>query len=243
MLFPRGERPDAAVLREVASGTDRLSLSSILGGGNGGSASGSGLQGVELLRDGMTYDLVGAEPGRPVGVPLLTHRLGVPADLAVLDAEALSLQPGPHLAPGARTVPVVRTMMGIAAMIVAHLPGLRAIGWPAAGTLIGTDFFVSSMTAWIAGGAFPALGLTAFAADSDGALRSEGLAFFTGQELRLDPDLAHDRTTGTRLGIRLVNQLVGQGRLTATESIIGPDGERLTLEPEDNARVVRVRRG
>ena len=83
----------------------------------------------------------------------------------------------------------------------------------------------------------------AFAADPDQGLRSEGLAFFTGQELRLEPGLAEDHTAGVRLGIRLVNQLVGQGRVSETEAIIGPEGERLTLEPDVPASVISVRRG
>jgi len=198
---------------------------------------------VELLRDGMTYDLVGAAPGPAVRMPHSEHRFGLAADLVEQDCEALSLQPGPHLASGARSLPVVRTMMGVAAMIVAHLPGLRAVAWPAASTLMGPDFFVSSMTAWIAGGAFPALGLTAFTVDLDDGLRSEGLAFFTGQELRLEPGLASDRAAAVRLGIRLVNHLVSQGKVTETEAIMGPEGERLTLDPSPNGHLVSVRRG
>lgn len=239
MLFPRGERPDLAVLSAVVAGIDRLALTSALGGDAGDRSP----RGVELLRDGMTYDLVGAAPGPSIAVPSLKHRLGMPKEFSEADAEALSLQPGPHLAPGARTMPVVRTMMSVATMIVAHVPGLRAVAWPAGGTLIGLDFFVSSMTAWIAGGAFPALGLTAFAPEPDGGLRSEGLAFFTGQELVLEPPLAEDRAAGTRLGIRLVNQLAGQGPLTSAEAILGPDGERLTLAPSPDGRMIRVRRG
>jgi hypothetical protein len=243
LLFPRGQRPDAAVLREVAAGADRLTVTSVLGEDAVGSDSSRNFRGVELLRDGMTYDLVGARPGAGFTIPPSRHRLGLGADVLEPDCEALSLQPGPHLAPGARTLPVVRTMMSVATMIVAHLPRLRAVAWPAAGTLIGPDFFVSSMTAWIAGGAFPALGLTAFAADSDRSLRSEGLAFFTGQELRIEPALAEDRTAGVRLGIRLVNHLVGQGRVSETEAIMGPEGERLTLAPDAAAHLVSVRRG
>ena len=238
LLFPRGQRLGVATLRDTVAGAQGIAVTSNLGEGDSALP-----QGIELLRDGMTYDLVGAAPGPGIALPLLDYRLGVPREMVGSEHEALALQPGPHLAPGARSMPVVRTMMGVAAMIVAHLPGLRAVAWPAAGTVIGPDFFVSSMTAWLAGGAFPALGLTSFAPVADGGLRSEGLAFFTGQELQLATELAEDRAAGTRLGVRLVNQLVGQGQVTAAEAIIGPAGERLTLEPSLDARTVRVRRG
>ena len=238
LLFPRGERPDVATLLTIVSGTERTAVTNTLGEDDPALP-----QGIELLRDGMTYDLLGAAPGPGIALPLLDSRLGVSREVAEGEHEALALQPGPHLVPGARTMPVVRTMMGIAAMIVAHLPGLRAIGWPAAGTVIGPDFFVSSMTAWLAGGAFPALGLTAFSPVAGGGLRSEGLAFFTGQELHLATELAGDRAAGTRLGVRLVNQLVGHGQVTTAEAIVGPEGERLTLEPSPDSRTVRIRRG
>lgn len=236
MLFAPGQRPDLRVLQTVATDTDRLQVTSVLEGG-------PELTGVELLRDGMTYDLVGAAPGRAVPSPQLVHRVGVARELDQAETEALALQPGPHLAPGARIMPVVRTMMGVAAMMVPHLPGLVAVAWRPAKTMIGIDFFVSCMTAWLAGGAFPALGLAAFAPEPDGGLRSEGLAFLTGQELRIARELTEDRAAGTRLGVRLINQLVGQGRLKAAEAIIGPDGERLTLEPSADGRTIRVRRG
>ncbi len=236
LLFARGQRPDVATVQRVAAETDRLQVTSVFEGG-------AELSGVELLRDGMTYDLLGALPGQAVAVPKLDHRLGVARDLDESETEALSLRPGPHLAAGAGTVPVVRTMMGVAAMIVPHLPGLVAVAWRPAATLIGPDFFVSSMTAWLGGGAFPALGLTAFAPRPDASLHSEGLAFFTGQELSLARELVEDRAAGTRLGIRLINQLVGQGRVRSIEAIIGPDGERLTLDPSADGRTIRVRRG
>lgn len=239
MLFARERRPSNDVLREVAAETERLAVTSELGPAEGGAA----VTGIEVLRDGMTYDLVGSTPGAAVALPTMRYRLGVPKDVVESRKVALALQPGPHLAAGARTVPVVRTMMGIAAMIAPHLPGLRALAWPPAGTLIGPEFFVSSMTAWLAGGAFPALGLTAFAADDQGWLASEGLAYFTGQELRIPPELTEDRAGATRLGVRLVNQLVGRGRVREREGIIGPEGDRLVLEPSADGRHIAIRRG
>ena len=239
LLFAHERRPSIDVLRQVAAETERLAVTSELGPVEGGAA----LTGIEVLRDGMSYDLVGSAPGPGIVLPTMRYRLGVPKDVIESRKVALALQPGPHLAAGARTVPVVRTMMGVAAMIAPHLPGLRALAWPPAGTLIGPEFFVSSMTAWLTGGAFPALGLTAFAADGQGWLSSEGLAYFTGQELRIAPELAEDRAAATRLGIRLVNQLVGRGRVKAREGIIGPEGDRLVLEPSADGRYVAIRRG
>jgi hypothetical protein len=237
LLFPRGKRPGNEVLRATAAGSDRVAVTSTLAG------DGNGTVGVELLRDGMTYDLVGAAPGPGMTIPALRHRMGVGAGLETGDLEALALRAGPHLSQGPAIVPVVRTMMGVASMIVPHLPGLAAVAWSESGALIGCEFFISVMSAWVSGGAFPALGLTAFAADGEGGLRSEGLAFFTGQELRLAAELTEDRAAGTRLGVRLINQLVGRPALKQGEAVVGPDGQQLMLEPSPDRRVLRVRRG
>lgn len=199
--------------------------------------------GFELLREGLTYDLVDLAPGPSDPIPVLKHRYGIESGLDEGAFMALKLSPGPHLAAGARSVPVVRMMVGLAAALVPALPGLRAFAWPAAGTLIGREFFASSGAAWSDGGAFPALGLTAFTPDPDGSLHSEGLAFFTGQELRLEPELSEDRIAATRLAVRLVNQLVGQGRIVGPEQIVAPDGGRLTIKPSADGRIVQVLRG
>jgi hypothetical protein len=87
---------------------------------------------------------------------------------------------------------------------------------------------------------FPALGLTALAEVGDGGLHSEGLAFFTGQELRIEPELAGDKAAAARLAVRLINELVERGRIDQPERIAGPQGEPLKLAPSENGRFVRV---
>jgi hypothetical protein len=233
LLFPRGERPDASALCTGVASAARTSVVHAFADGHA----------LELLRDGLTFDLVGLAPGPPMRVETARHLFGVEPDFAVGRHEALALQPGPHIAAGAHSVTVVRTLAGIAAELAPHLPRLAALGWAPASALIGPDFFASTVSKWLDGGAFPALGLTAFAPDDDGSLRSEGLAWFTGQEIALDPALCDYRAAAVRLAIRLVNQLVGRGALSAAELIVGPEGERLLLEPDRADRVVRVRRG
>lgn len=199
--------------------------------------------GCEVLRDGMTFDLSGLAPGQAAAIGPLLHRYGFDSLAADLEFEAVALQPGPHLAAGAHSIPVVRSMMAIAADLQPHLPDMRALSWPPAASLVGPGFFSSSIGAWQRGGPFPALGLTALVEDPDGGMSSQGLSWFTGQEVRLAPELAKDRVAAAMLGMRLINQLVFQGKLAVNEAIIGPDGGRLALEPTRDGRTVRVRRG
>ncbi|MCT2558079.1 hypothetical protein N0B51_03695 [Tsuneonella sp. YG55] len=243
MLFAKGQRPDADRLAAAIEAAGRLTVTHRFAQSDHPDTAGSHspvFTGFELLRDGMTYDLTGLAPGPSVAIPPIRHRFGFSGSSD--DLEAAVLVPGPHLAAGAHSIPVVRTQAGIAASLAGLLPGLVAYGWKPARTLVGADFFASSVSAWLEGGAFPSLGFTAFATDSQGGMVSEGLSWFTGQELRFSNDIAKDRANAARLGVRLVNQLVSQGRLTSQDHIIAPDGGRLALEPTRDGKTIRVRR-
>ena len=235
LLFREGQRPDAAALREAVREAGRITIThEFVGDG--------ATVGLELLRDGMTYDVAGLVPAPSVATPAARHQYGLGGADGADALEAVSLQPGPHLQAGARSMPVVRTMAGIAADLLGALPAAVAVMWPPSRSYIGPGFFAASVSAWLSGGAFPALGLTAFDDEPGGGMRSEGLAWFTGQELLIAPDLAKDRAAAARLAIRLVNQLVSQGRLIASEVIVGPDGGRLALEPTRDGGTIRIRR-
>jgi hypothetical protein len=195
---------------------------------------------VELLRDGLTFDLCGLAPGPESDFPPIEHRFDLPELPVAADHDALALVPGPHLAAGGRSQPVIRSMLALACDLVLHFDDLVAIRWGPSRSAIGRRFFESVISGWLDGGPFPALGLTAFAEQPDGALQSNGLEFWIGQELRIEPPLSEDKVAATRLGIRLVNQLVLSGGLKADDRIVAPDGTRLVLRPSRNRAQIRV---
>lgn len=195
---------------------------------------------IELLSDGLTFDLSGLAPGPASAFPVIEHRFDWPEPSGPGTHETLTLRPGPHLAAAGRSIPVIRVMLALACDLVRFFPDLAAIGWGPARSVIGRRFFESVTTAWLDGGPFPALGLTAFAPTTDGALQSIGLDFWIGQELRIEPPLGNDRVAATRLGVRLVNHLVIMGGLTADDRIVAPDGTRLVLRPSRNRALISV---
>ena len=195
---------------------------------------------IELLRDGLTFDLSGLAPGPASHFPDLMHRFDLPALPTAADFEAMTLRPGPHLAAGGGSLPVNRAMLALGCDLVRQLDDLVAVVWTPAGSAIGRRFFESVTSAWIEGGPFPALGLTAFVETQDGALQSVGLGFWIGQELRIEPPLSHDRVAATRLGIRIVNHLVIGGPLGSDDRIVAPDGTRLVLRPTANRAMISV---
>ncbi|MCK0128512.1 DUF3383 domain-containing protein [Erythrobacter sp. F6033] len=124
--------------------------------------------------------------------------------------------------------------------MIRHFDDLAAVVWKPASSLIGRRYFESVASAWLEGGPFPALGLTSFKVTNDGALQTVGLDYWTGQELRIEPSLSSDKIEATRLGARIVNQLVISGKLEKIERFVAPDRSRLILQPSSNGKLVRV---
>ena len=195
---------------------------------------------LELLREGLTFDLHGIAPGEACDLPEVEHRFDLESAPGAFRLEAMRLVPGQHLVGGEASMPVVKGLIGLARDLTHHFENLVAIVWPPSKSAIGRRFFESVSTAWLEGGAFPALGLTAFRETVDGALQSVGLEFWIGQELRIEPPLSIDKVTATRLGVRIINQLILVGGLEDSERVVGPDGTRLVMRPSRNRKFVRV---
>ena len=195
---------------------------------------------LELLANGLTFDLEGLIPGESQPLPSCGHAYGLPAGFPPGPLEAISLRPGPHIAAGGRMLPVVRGTAWLAARL-AGLPKVQAVAWHPARTWSGPQHFRDSVIRWVEGGAFPGLGLTALTPTPEGGLQSEGLALFTGQELRLEPRLVADRGAGARLALRLLHWLVEHGKLEVEADLAGPSGEILMLAPSASGRFVDAR--
>jgi hypothetical protein len=252
LLFAKGNRPDCSAIRAFVAQQQTVAIGidpSLDTGPDPQATPEPGRDAVpasdapawlELLREGLAFDLHGLAPGPASPVPVLMHRF----DLAEMPNSAgfdvLTIVPGPHLASSAYSQPVLRGMLALARDLAQHFSDLAVIAWGPSRSAIGRRFFESVVTAWLEGGPFPALGLTAFEQLPDGALQSVGLGCWIGQEVRIELPLSADKVAATRLGIRLVNQLVIMGGLKQSERITAPDGTRLVMHPSRDSTIVRV---
>jgi len=248
LLFAKGKRPDRHAINAFAGRLPAVSVSHDPASQDAGQAPVAGdealwpgqLAWIELLREGLTFDLSGLAPGPASAFPAALHRFDLPALPSPQAYEAMVLRLGPHLAEGAGSLPLMRELLALGCDIVRQFDDVVAVAWGPAATAIGRRYFESVTSAWLDGGPFPALGLTAFAETADAALESVGLAFWIGQELRIEPPLSADRVAATRLGIRLVNHLVLAGGLAEDDRIIAPDGSRLVLRPSRSRALISV---
>ncbi len=233
LLFPAGRRASAdAVERLLAEpqGGKTARISSARGRGDGW---------LELLSSGLTFDLVGLTPGPARVVPPARHWFGLSRDANRFAFEAIVLLPGPHLAGAGAMVPVVRTMALLASELARGL-GALAVCWQPAGSWMDVAYFARIIEGWGAGGAFPALGLTGIARTHDGGAETDGLAFFTGQELRVESRSGEAPAETVKLAVRMVDHMVREGRVESRSVLTGPSGEPLLAEPSGDGRRVRL---
>ncbi len=236
LLFAPGHRPDVKAVRRLSRADGQFAVTL------DGNYEEEAQVWLELLANGLAFDMSGLAPGKPHGQLSDGHFFGLGQDFDPATCEAAVLRPGPHLTSGGMMVPVLRCLAWVAAQLSA-LPHLRAICWQAARTVCAPGYFHDAVSNWIEGGAFPGLGLTALVPQPDGSIVSEGLALFTGQELRLDRADGDEPSEGAKLALRLLHWLVENGRIETVQSLAGPSGETLFLEPDLPRGIVHVRRG
>ncbi len=195
---------------------------------------------LELLRDGLTFDLLGLDPGPPVDSVSARFRFGSISANVEDATEAVGLFPGPHLVKGAHTVPVLRTLIGIAADLIRTYGAVRAVLWTPSQCILAPDLFVQLASEWQDGGPFPAPGLVGFNFEPDGALVTHGLAFLVGRELRIETGFAGNRIEVSRLGSRIIDTLVGHAPVEFPQRYSWPGLPEVVLSDDPEAKLVRA---
>lgn len=199
---------------------------------------------IELNCNGATFDL---RNGGLLSDPLLSHNPALKAreehSRNEIPTETLTIVPSGHIKSAQSSIPIVKAWWLTAAQLAAELENCAGVIWgPSAERFLVSDF-VEQSDRWNNKGIFPPSGLVQCIDDLDDGLRTDGLSFFTKQELRIEPELVDDRDFAARLGRRLAQTLIHRETLIAAEEFIGPDGRKLKLVPSKNGKFVRVWRG
>lgn len=240
LMFDAGHRPRAAHIVAALEIVPGQSAAAQFGPAHVSHLPNSEEGWVELVASGLVFDLTGLAPAEGLAAGPAAFRFGLEPGVGG-DWEAVDLLPGPHIAGGQAMMPVVRVMAGLAARLAAALCA-RAVCWRPSGSWMAPDYFGRIVAGWLAGGPFPALGLTAFERTAAGEVRSAGLAFFTGQELLMRPLEGEAPVDTIKLATRLVDWLVQAGAPAGAGRVDLPGGESVDLFPSDDGRLITARR-
>lgn len=195
---------------------------------------------VELLRDGLTFDVHGLAAGPAQPVPEICAAVGLDRS-ATAECSVLTLAPGPHLAGAHRLLPVIRVAADLLADL-ARIGPAKAIVWLPARLMVRVDLFERAIQPWLQGGPFPAPAFVALHGDGDGGLRSEGLNFFIEQEFSLLPAAPENAASLARVAIRLIDWLVAHGPVSiSTEAVLAGTGAVFLEVPESGRILARCK--
>lgn len=237
LLFADGKRPSADDVERLLQSADVAGAAAHVSYRSPDDRDGL----LELLVSGLTFDLCGLAPARPLPPPPRAHDFGLGSDSRIEGSlDAITLLPGHHLSGGYAMIPVVQAMLGLAGTIALPLE-VEAVCWHPARSWMEPQYFSRVALGWLSGGPFPALGLTALEHTREG-VRSEGLSFFAGQELTVLRRENESPADTAKLAVRFIDYIVTNGPFRREIEFEGPNGEMLTVTPSDFGKQVTVGR-
>ncbi|MDE2620040.1 MAG: hypothetical protein KGL54_07740 [Sphingomonadales bacterium] len=193
LLFRNGARPDAAALS--------ASLPGIAVTAEDRAAGHPEDENLALVMHGWKHPVFGLAPAPPARSPHPRHGYDiVPAQLG--QAEAVRVMAASGLVRD-QLLAAVRTQIALGCEL-ARLPGLLAIGWEPAATALSPAYYLRVMQAWLAGGAFPGLGLAALERD-EREVRSHGFSLFAGHEIAVTLAAGEGPAGAARLALRAMH--------------------------------------
>jgi hypothetical protein len=236
LLFANGKRPSANDIERLLASSDISGAAAHVSYRPPDDTEGL----LELLVSGLTFDLCGLAPASALALPPRAHDFGLDLRGRESGLEAITLVPGHHLSGGFAMIPVVQAMLGLAGHIALPL-AVEAVCWHPARSWMDPQYFSRVALGWLSGGAFPALGLTALEHTDEG-VRSEGLAFFTGQELLVLRRKGDEAADLAKLAVRIIDYMVANGPFRQELEFEGPDGGLLRVSPAAYGKLATVRR-
>jgi hypothetical protein len=244
LLFPAGGRPSVENIERLLNSSDDRAEDTATAVRQMVPAQVSSRRGraegwLEVVASGLTFDVIGLNPGPALPIPAARHFFGLPRDAENFAFEAMAITPGPHLAGAGAMVPVVRIMAVFASALAAEL-GALAVCFAPAGSWMDVQYFSRIVAGWSAGGVFPALGLTGIERTLDGGVESDGLAYFIGQELRVEARPGEAAADTVKLAARMIDHLVNHGAIAQRDALLGPTGEALLAEPSADGTILRI---
>lgn len=195
---------------------------------------------AELVVSGITFKLNGLGDGQSCQSSAADTLIDIASTYLLDRSETLCLSLGDHVRSGGKSTAIIRVMIECARIIVSAFPNCIGVSWESARIVASPKFFLAQAQEWDNKGQFPIRFFVIIRPSIDEGIESRGLELFTGQELRIEPEIVHAMPDVNLLSERLAVTLALHGGLDAIQTYTAPDGTTLKLEPSVNGRYVRV---
>ncbi len=151
----------------------------------------------------------------------------------------ISIGLGDHLGGGEKVPAIVQAFL-VAAAAIGEMTEAFAVMWIPAKTISGFEYFARVVAEYGDGGVFPVLALVNFKKEDDGAIRSTGLDWLSGQELCVAPTGLSEAEMMRRV-VRVAHDLAVNGPVTSEIDLDGMDeNETVELRPSGDVLGVRI---
>ena len=189
-----------------------------------------------LIYQGVAFDYAIDAKQKPTS----DYQIFCDTDLGATRA-AISLNLGAAVASGQHVPAVIKALMLLGESLGTSL-NAKAAFWQPASVVSGFSYYAETVCQYDQGAAFPCLVTIAFDTSTDENIRTQGLAWLSGQELVFERDLL-PVNEAMRYLVRLVHDIATNGAVENVMEVPGmSDSERLTLTPDAEKNVLIVRR-
>jgi len=146
--------------------------------------------------------------------------------------------PGAHLAGGERVAPIAQAFLAFGAKLAGDLSA-DAVVWNPARLVSEPGFFVETVNDYVGGGAFPVLATVDFEYhENEYRLQSQGLAWFSGQEIALAGAGAQGQELARR-AVRLIHDIAVNGPIIMHQYVADLDTDlQIELAPTGEANSI-----
>lgn len=172
--------------------------------------------------------------------PKADHHIFCDSDLAATRS-AISLNLGAAIASG-QHVPAIITALLLLGESLGSILNARAAFWQPAMVVSGFGYYAEAVRQYDDGAAFPSLISIAFDTSTDENIRTNGLAWLSGQELVFVRDTL-SVSEAMRYVVRLAHDIATNGAVDRMMDVPGMnESELLILSPDVQERVLTARR-
>ena len=147
---------------------------------------------------------------------------------------------GSHIRDGSKNAAIISSLFRYIRMLIENSKSI-AVAWNISSIISDSEYFVDVINQYEKGGAFPILSTIDFIYDSEGILRTNGLSYFSNQEIHYECRHLNEAESMKRM-TRIAHDIAVNGAYSNSMEVDGLDEEeRIFITIGADASIAKVR--